>query len=176
MARNKELEVGLKSMVDDYHLPGGGRKKLSQLVAGHLAWFDAAERRGMGWRDMIRVLTTAGVTSRDGKPLSIGTLSSAVWRKRSEAAEIANRSRPTRHKPPKEDTSLKKSPREPMRAASEQPRGEKRPVKLAGTKLDGGDLAVPRPPKRSKDENHAPTNKDVLAFMERARAVRRRSE
>jgi hypothetical protein len=67
MASNKELEAGLKAMVEDYHLPGGGRKKLSQLVAGHLAWFDAAERRGMGWRDMIGVLTTAGVTRRSGK-------------------------------------------------------------------------------------------------------------
>jgi hypothetical protein len=31
--------------------------------------FDAAEPRGMGWRDMIRVLTAAGVNGRRGKPL-----------------------------------------------------------------------------------------------------------
>jgi hypothetical protein len=49
-------------MAEDFHLPGGGHKKLSQLVAGHMHWFDAAERRGMGWRDMIRALTAAGVT------------------------------------------------------------------------------------------------------------------
>jgi hypothetical protein len=77
MSRNGELEAGLKRIADDYHLPGGGRKKLSQLVAEHLDWFDAAEKHAMGWRDMIRALTAAGVTCKRGKPLSIGTLSSA---------------------------------------------------------------------------------------------------
>ncbi|MCK1478235.1 hypothetical protein IVB27_26385 [Bradyrhizobium sp. 197] len=85
MVSNKDLEAGQKAMAEDFHLPGGGRKKLSQLVAGHLHWFDAAERRGMGWRDMIRALTTAGVTGKTGKPLSVGTLSATVWRKRAEA-------------------------------------------------------------------------------------------
>ena len=70
MASNKELEAGLKAMVEDYHLPGGGRKKLSQLVAGHLAWLQSAKQRGIGWRDMIGVLTAAGVTRRGGKPLT----------------------------------------------------------------------------------------------------------
>ena len=31
-------------MAEDFHLPAGGRMKLSQLVAGHLHWFEAAER------------------------------------------------------------------------------------------------------------------------------------
>ena len=65
---NKELEAGLKAMTEDFHLPGGGRKKLAQLVGGHMSWFDAAERRGMSWNDMIRALTAAGVTGRRGKP------------------------------------------------------------------------------------------------------------
>jgi hypothetical protein len=52
MVDNKELESDLKAMAEDFLLPGGGRKKLSQLVAGHMHRFDAAERRGMGWRDM----------------------------------------------------------------------------------------------------------------------------
>ena len=39
----------------------------------------------MGWRDMIRALTAAGVTGKSGKPLSVGTLSAPVWRKRAEA-------------------------------------------------------------------------------------------
>jgi hypothetical protein len=72
MANNKELEAGLRAMTEDFHLPGGGRMKLSQLVGRHLHWFDAAERRGMSWRDMIRALTAAGVTGRRGKPLSVG--------------------------------------------------------------------------------------------------------
>jgi hypothetical protein len=70
MVDNKELESGLKVMAEDFHLPGGGHKKLSQLVAGHMHWFDAAERRGMGWRDMIRALTAAGVNGRGGKRAS----------------------------------------------------------------------------------------------------------
>jgi hypothetical protein len=175
MASNKELEAGLKAMVEDYHLPGGGRKKLSQLVAGHLAWFDAAERRGMGWRDMIGVLTTAGVTRRSGKPLSVGTLSSAIWRKRSEAAEV-NRSRPERHNPPQPVNSRQKSPREPKHASRERLRGEKRSVVLQGMDNDKADRAASPPPKRSNSGDRGHTNKDVLAFMNRARAVRGRSE
>jgi len=61
MISNKELEAGLKAMAEDLHLPGGARKKLSRLVAAHLWWFDAAERRGMSWRDMIRAMAAAGV-------------------------------------------------------------------------------------------------------------------
>jgi hypothetical protein len=45
-----------------------------------LDWFDAAELRGMGWRDMIRALASLGVTGPTGKQLSVGTLSSTVWR------------------------------------------------------------------------------------------------
>ena len=91
MVDNKELESGLKAMAEDFYLPGGGHKKLSQLVAGHMHWFDAAKRRGMGWRDMIRALSAAGVNGRGGKPLSVGTLSSTVWRKRAETEDVMSR-------------------------------------------------------------------------------------
>ena len=101
MVDNKELESGLKAMAEDFYLPGGGHKKLSQLVAGHMHWFDAAERRGMGWRDMIRALTAAGVNGRGGKPLSVGTLSSTVWRKRAETEDVMSRAdRQARLRPP----------------------------------------------------------------------------
>jgi hypothetical protein len=176
MVSNKELEIGLKAMVEDYHLPGGGRKKLSQLVAVHMAWFEAAERRGMGWRDMIGVLTTAGVTRRSGKPLSVGTLSSAVWRNRSEAAEKADRSRPERLNPPEPVNSREKSPREPKYASPKQFRGQKRAVDLQETDHDKADRAASLPPKRPNSADRAQTNKEVLAFMDRARAVRGRSE
>ncbi len=59
MVDNKDLESGLKAMAEDFHLPDGGHKKFSQLLARYMHWFDAAERRGMGWRDMIRALTAA---------------------------------------------------------------------------------------------------------------------
>jgi hypothetical protein len=87
MARDKELETGLRRMSEDFYLPGGGRMKLSRLVAEHLGWFDVAERRGMGWRDMIRALTAAGVVGRTGKHLSVGTLSSTIWRERDKTKQ-----------------------------------------------------------------------------------------
>jgi hypothetical protein len=88
-------------MAEDFHLPGGGHKRLSLLVAGHMHWFDAAERRGMGWRDMIRALTAAGVNGGGGKPLSVGTLSSTVWRKRAETKDMMSRAdRQARLAPP----------------------------------------------------------------------------
>src|SRR6202022_195619 len=109
MNRNGQLEAGLKRIADDYHLPGGGRKKLSQLVAEHLDWFDAVEKRGMGWQDVIRALTAAGVTGKRGKPLSIGTLSSAVWRERAKAKRDDNAS------------ALRGSPSRPLRTRLPSP-------------------------------------------------------
>ncbi|MEW6769744.1 MAG: hypothetical protein AB1342_17105 [Pseudomonadota bacterium] len=128
MANNKELEAGLKAMAEDFHLPGGGRKKLSRLVAEHMDWFDAAERRGMGWRDMIRVLTAAGVNGRGGKPLSVGTLSSTVWRKRAETADVMCRvDRQARLAAPE---PIPESQRVRSRKASPEQRG--RPKAAAG--------------------------------------------
>lgn len=100
MAGNKELESGLKAMAEDFQLPGGGRKKLARLIAEHLWWFKAAERRGMSWQDMIRALTAAGVTARGEKPLSVGTLSSTVWRKRAEAADEKSKQPPPERRRP----------------------------------------------------------------------------
>jgi hypothetical protein len=91
MISNKELEAGLKAMAEDFHLPGGARKKLSRLAAEHLWWFDAAEQRGMSWRDMIRALTAAGVMGKRTKPVSVGALSSTVWRARTMTAVEAAR-------------------------------------------------------------------------------------
>jgi len=126
MSRNKELEAGLKAMAEDFHLPGGGHKKLSRLVTEHMDWFDAAERRGMGWRDMIWALTSAGITGRGGKSLSVGTLSSTVWRKRAEAENvISSAGRLTRPAAvPESRTSGRKASSEPKnlsKAAASKP-------------------------------------------------------
>jgi hypothetical protein len=176
VASNKELETGLKAMVEDYHLLGGGRKKLSQLVAGHLAWFDAAERRGMGWRDIIRVLTAAGITDRSGKPLSIGTLSSTVWRKRTEPAEGADhrsRERPSRPRP----VGLLQRPlRERKHASAEEFPGKKHTISQQGTDRGKVGRLVPPVSKRSNAQDGERINQDVLAFMDRARSVRQRSK
>jgi hypothetical protein len=173
MTNDKQLEAGLRAMAEDFRLPGGGRKKLARLIAGHLWWFDAAERRGMGWGDMIRALAAAGVTGRSGKPLSVGTLSSTVWRKRAETAE-AETDRQPRRPPPVERR------REPVVEAKRPQAGWQRSGKPAASpRADEHDQTrrvVSMSPKRSAEGRRFQANKDVLAFMKRARSVRRRSE
>jgi hypothetical protein len=55
---------------------------LARVVEDHLDWFDAVEARGLTWNDMTRLLFAAGAKGLNGRPISVGTLSSAVWRKR----------------------------------------------------------------------------------------------
>jgi len=176
MANNKELEAGLRAMTEDFHLPGGGRKKLSQLVAGHLHWFDAAERRGMGWRDMIRALTAAGVTGTSGKPLSVGTLSATVWRKRAEAEKTKDRAgRNARLASP---GPAPQHPR-PSKQAKHFSAGQA-PRSKRGVSGPIGDQAQANRQSLIPSDHLAhetgSRNKDVLAFMDRARAVRRPSD
>jgi len=176
MAHNKELEAGLRAMAEDFHLPAGGRKKLSQLVAGHLQWFDAAERRGMGWRDMIRALTAADVTGRGGKPLSVGTLSATVWRKRAETEKTKDGAgRHARLASPEPAPPHPRPSKEAKHLSAGQPRRSERPV----SRSIGDQAQTSRQSLiHSKHPAHETRsqNKDVLAFMDRARAVRRRSD
>lgn len=162
MANNRELEAGLKAMAGDFHFPGGGRKKLSRLVAEHLAWFDAAERRGMTWRDMSRALAAAGVNGRSGRPLSIGTLSATVWRARAEAAGETERRRGQPEPSQRVGVRQKEKPAERFRGHRPN-HDQPRPVASAL-------------PQRSNSEGSAQSKNDVLAYMDRARSVRRRSE
>jgi len=179
MASNKELEAGLKAMAADFHLPADGRLKLSKLVAGHLHWFEAAERRGMVWRDMIRALAAIGVTDKQGKPLSVGTLSSAVWRKRAEANDVAKAPDHTGRKPrlaaTNAVTTRSGSAKKPKSQQAGQPQRSTR-----SASRHNGDPAQPdlQAALRSKGRlaEVRPQNRDVLAFMDRARAVRRRSD
>jgi hypothetical protein len=85
MPANKEIVAGAKAIAEDFRLPGGGRKMLARVVGSHLAWFDAVEARGMTWADISQLLLAAGAKSKNGRALSVGTLSSTVWRKRNEA-------------------------------------------------------------------------------------------
>jgi hypothetical protein len=166
MVSNKELEAGLKAMAEDFHLPAGARKKLSRLVAGHLWWFDAAEQRGMSWRDMIRALTAAGVTGKGTKPVSVGTLSSTVWRARTMTAGEVDSPRRDVRPGPKTIGPRRQPWRSPKRQSPVQTQQDGRNVSrqnVDDARAAGGD----RPGR---------VNKDVVAFMNRARAVRRRSE
>lgn len=82
MAKKLDIEAGARAFSEDLRLPGGRQKKLARVVERHLLWFDAAEAQGLTWDDMIAVLAAAGAKRKNGLPLSRGTLSSAVWRKR----------------------------------------------------------------------------------------------
>jgi hypothetical protein len=176
MANNKELEAGLKAMAEDFHLPGGGQMKLSRLVAEHLDWFDAAERRGMGWRNMIRALTAAGVTGKGGKPLSVGTLSATVWRNRADVELGTNRTR--RHGrigSPAPAPQHLRPPNKAKRPSAGQPQRSKRASSRPTDDPAQAGRQAPTPSRGRVNEVRA-QNRDVLAFMDRARAVRRRSE
>lgn len=171
MTSNKELEARLKAIAEDFHLPGGGRKKLSKLVTEHMAWFDAAEQRGMSWPDMIRALTSAGVTSRGGKPLSVGTLSSTVWRKRAKVGEEMDRPGGEVTAIPPRSRSATEVRLPPAKAAQRE--------RAAATSDTAGRLRSERDTvarSTASAKGGGQPNKDVLAFMDRARNVRRKSE
>lgn len=85
---DKQIEAGAKALATDVALPGSGRKKLARLVGEHLHWSDSAEKRGMTWGDISRLLFAAGVCAQNGRPIPIGTLSSTVWRKRQDATSV----------------------------------------------------------------------------------------
>jgi hypothetical protein len=176
VASNKELQEGLKAIAEDFHLPGGGRMKLSKLIARHMAWFEVAERRGMGWRDIARALSGSGITSETGQPLSIGTLSSTVWRHRAaEIASINGRNEVGQQPAAKLAVVHAKRPKSTMPTKARiKPRKNRAELRSGNGQNDGQPKAATKS-KRSKSEP-AGESENVMAFMARAREVRRRSE
>lgn len=185
MATNNNIEVRLRAIVEDFRLPGGGHKKISRLVANHLDWFDAAEARGMTWRDMIKALCAAGVTGREGKPLSVGTLSSAVWRKR--AVRSGRTTNPDHavetSKPcfaPQAEGRTRAAPA-PSPGRIPEPASKPRwSTKIRGTgierSLDRSKGVNPQARPQAIEDNAAPSAGDVLAFMKHAASLRKRRE
>lgn len=173
MVTNKQLEAGLMAMAEEFQLPGGARKKLSRLVVGNLWWFDAAEQRGMTWRDMIQAMAAAGVTGRGAKPVSVGTLSSTVWRARAKGREVKGARTPERLGPP--PIPLNGHPRKstPSRGTGQTQLGGRKTSAQVG---DGAQVDRPAEKRLAGRDRLGRANKDVLAFMDRARAVRRQSE
>lgn len=171
MARSgdKELLGGAKAIAEDVKLPGGGSVKLARIIDRHLEWFDTARARGLEWSDIVTILFNAGVTRTDGRPLSRGHVSSLVWRKQAATQERVGKAQ----LPPapadttgndrdgRADTGKSVRPtRERAVNASPKttsPSGGKRPATTKG------------PPAGS-----AKQNQDVLAFMKRAAAMRKR--
>lgn len=155
---NRDIEDGAKAIARDLLLPGGRQKKLARLVADHLPWFDAAEARGMTWEDLVAVLSLAGVTGPKGRPLTVGSLSSAVWRKRHQVQPARRAAR--------SPEPVAKSPPQPGRS------------RMARSRKEFGKDArpAPRPALPSQHEaNPAASGNATLEFMRRAARMRRGS-
>lgn len=185
MATNNDIEVRLRAIVEDFRLPGGGLKKIARLVANHLDWFEAAEARGMTWRDMIRALSAAGVSGREGKPLSVGTLSSAVWRERAvrsgrttdpDHGVETNKPRVTPQTKDRTRTDRARGPGRIPEPSSKPPLPKQ--VRRTGIERSLDNSKSVNPPARPQaiNGNAAPSGSDVLAFMKHAASLRKRRE
>lgn len=175
--KNRGIEVGAKAIANDLQLPGGRRKKLARIVVEHLEWFDLAEARGMTWDDMIAVLAAAGVKREDGRPLSRGALSSAVWRKRQDGriASVRRAGLPGEQagESPTREASRRTEQGSPRRqAVGRGPGGQpaaKSPVRKNAPVADRPAASGVRG--RQHDAPNA-----VLAYMQRAARIRRNAD
>jgi hypothetical protein len=191
MATSKEIEAGAKAIAEDLRLPGGGLKKLARVIADHLGWFDAAEARGLTWADMSRLLFAVGAKGQNGRPFSVGTLYSTVWRKREDAKRIGKGIASSSKSARKIQGSAQASPsriaqldRAPIWNGNVEPPRKLRQVPRAtlGNSEHRSKILEKKQMKASK-ERSLPTqsvkilpkvssNKDLLAFMQRSTAVR----
>lgn len=183
MARDKDIEAGAKAIAADLALPGWGRKKLARVVGDHLDWFDAVEARGLTWNDMTRLLFAAGAKGRGNRPISVGTLSSAVWRKRKNTLASLQSARTQTNAliaPPQN------GPRKGIGSRSVLVGGEPPAPAISGkiskTSIERrtatestpqiirtSKIAALKPP-----ENKRASKAETLAFMKRAAAMRRK--
>lgn len=194
MATNNEIEAGLRAITEDFNLPGGGQMMLSRLVQDHLAWFDMVKARGLRVDDMVRLLFARGVKRPDGRPFSVGTLSSALWRTREEAERRALDSQPTsdqnaarrqdraeaspapqsrsgvKQRRPRRATAFSKSISAPEKTALrperfESQRGDMKPVRVSNASV----------PKVGFPINNRSSLVDARTSMKRAAAIRRKA-
>jgi hypothetical protein len=184
MATNKDIEAGAKAIAADLALPGGGRKKLARVVEDHLDWFDAVEARGLTWNDVTRLLCAAGAKGRGSRPISVGTLSSAVWRKRKEAQTSmpSARTRTNARIAPPQNGPRKGIGRRSVLVGGEPPAATIS-EKISKTSIEPRTATGSTPPATRDLSNGAalkpPGNKpaskaETLAFMKRAAAIRRK--
>jgi len=170
MLTDKQIETEAKALAADAALPGGGRKKLARLVGDHLHWFDAAEKRGMTWGDMSRLLFADGVCAQNGRPIPIGTLSSTVWRKRQEAASV-----PVSKPLPAQ--SRQRAHGSKVEYSNPDTRGSKKPTAPRGrspSKLQPSTSVMAKSSATKTPANsRSASSEQTLAFMKRAAALRR---
>ncbi|MBQ8106893.1 MAG: hypothetical protein IJ127_28975 [Afipia sp.] len=189
MITSKEIEAGAKAIAEDLRLPGGGLKKLARVVEDHLGWFDTVEARGLTWADMSRLLFAAGAKGRNGRPFSVGTLYSTVWRKREDAKRIGRDIASFSKSSTGIQSSTQESPPRkgrlgsaPIRSGSVEPPREhvQRSSRLKPERRSK--ILEKKQMKASKERSFAEqsvriltkpsSNEDLLAFMQRSAAVR----
>jgi hypothetical protein len=184
MARDKAIEAGAKAIAADLALPGGGRKKLARVVEDHLDWFDAVEARGLTWNDMARLLFAAGAKGLNGCPISVGTLSSAVWRKRKKiltSLQSARTRTDARIAPPQ--NGLRKGINGRRVLLGGEPPAPAISDRISRTSKERRTATGSTPPATRnsskvaslKPSGNKPASKaETLAFMKRAAAIRRK--
>lgn len=175
---NKQIEAGAKAIAEDMMLPGGGRKKLARVVSDHLGWFDAAEARGLTWADMSRLLLAAGAHGNDGGAIPVGTLSSTVWRKRSDAASSASAASTKTQAAGRVSAGMSQAERTHVvqskstsRAGDQNSVARTRSQHASKAKQRTSQPAKPTP--RITPSNTTTSNAQTLAFMQRAASIRR---
>jgi len=175
---NKQIEAGAKAIAEDMMLPGGGRKKLARVVNDHLDWFDAVEARGLTWGDMSRLLLAAGAHGSDGRAIPIGTLSSTVWRKRSDATSPASRASTKTHATGWASPRIGQAertrviPNKPPSRAGDQNSVARTKSKYA-SKAKQPAIQPTKPASRTAPSNTTTSKAQTLAFMKRAASIRR---
>jgi hypothetical protein len=188
MATGKEIEAGARVIAEDLCLPGGALKKLARVVEDHLDWFDMAEARGLTWADMSRLLFAAGAKSRKGRPFSVGTLYSTVWRKREDSKRIGgpivlsskSAGQGSAQESPPRKGQLNSDPirsgnvehprkrRQVRRSTFENPAHRSTKAKKKQVEASTGRSS----PTQSEKISQKASSKDLLAYMRRSAAVR----
>lgn len=175
---NKQIEAGAKAIAEDMMLPGGGRKKLARVVNDHLDWFDAVEARGLTWSDISRLLLAAGAKDRNGRAISVGTLSSTVWRKRSDAASpispASTRTRATVRASPRMGQAERTNviPSKPSSRAGDR-NSVVRTKRKHASKAKQPATQSAKPASRTAPSDTTTSKAQTLAFMKRAASIRR---
>jgi hypothetical protein len=184
VATDKEIEAGAKAIVRDLSLPGGRRKKLARVVEDHLGWFATVGARGMTWVDIAQVLSAAGATGQNGRTISVGTLSSTVWRKRESAKHRSKLNSVTALQnssstvPNPNDRAMSNgrkagASRLPSRLFPSSPGEEpERRSRDTGKKQVKAPHGHPTAHSRSSTLQKPSSANDLLAFMQRSTAVR----
>lgn len=175
---NKRIEAGAMAIAEDMMLPGGGRKKLARIVSDHLDWFDAVEARGMTWGDISRLLFAAGAKGRNSRAIPVGTLSSTVWRKRSNAAwpgsPTSTRSREIDRFSPRMSQAERTHiiPGKPTNHAGDQ-NSIARTKSQHSSKTKQRTAQPVKPASRTAPSDTTTSKAQTLAFMKRAASIRR---